>query len=199
MGHRPGVAPFITHLWNITMSAQVNVGVSHGSVREITESIYWLTTDLTSGKNLEKWGQNGSFGLRKVWGGGKWSEWLLRRQRPRCPGSDSTLYIRCPPPKLPIQFHPHGGISSAAPSLIYPSIHLSLPQQMEKITGNNATTNSPPAPPPHLVISHSNLTSSEVGPSGGRRSTRITQRMWQAAAFFGAREIPHSADVGFAL
>lgn len=64
----------------------------------------------------------------------KWSKWLLRRQRPCCLGSDSTLYIRCPPPpppslpsELTIQFHPHERISSTAPSLIYSSIHLSLP------------------------------------------------------------------------
>lgn len=56
------------------------------------------------------------------------------------------------PSELPIQFHPHKGISSTAPSLIYPSIHLSLPQQMGKITCNNATTNCPRSPPPQSYI-----------------------------------------------
>lgn len=137
----------------------------------------------------------GKEGMRRK----KWSEWLLRRQRPCCPGSDSTLYIRCPPPSLPsellIQFHPHEGISSTAPSLIYPSIHLSLPQQMGKITRNNATTNSPPSL--LLAILHSNLTSSEVGPSGGKRYVWITQRM--RAVGFWCQRIGHSADVGFGV
>lgn len=103
------------------------------------------------------------------------------------------------PPSLPsellIQFHPHEGISSTAPSLIYPSIHLSLPQQMGKITRNNATTNSPPSL--LLAILHSNLTSSEVGPSGGKRYDWITQRM--RAVGFWCQRIGHSADVGFGV
>lgn len=99
------------------------------------------------------------------------------------------------PSELPIQFHPHEGISSTAPSLIYPSIHLSLPQQMEKITRNNATTNSPPSLLPAIL--HSNLTSSEVGPSGGKRYVWIAKRM-QVAGFWGQR-IPYSADVGFGV
>lgn len=155
----------------------------------------WTRCGKKSGKVRAGRCVHGKEGMRRK----KWSEWLLRRQRPCCPGPDSTLYIRCPPPSLPsellIQFHPHEGISSTAPSLIYPSIHLSLPQQMGKITRNNATTNSPPSL--LLAILHSNLTSSEVGPSGGKRYVWITQRM--RAVGFWCQRIGHSADVGFGV
>lgn len=71
----------------------------------------------------------------------------MRRQRPRCLGPDSTLYIRCPHPSLqaPHPIPPRQGNfppTTTHPSSIYPSIHLSFPQQMEIITHNNTTSNS---------------------------------------------------------
>lgn len=150
-------------------------------------------------KNVEKWGQDAAFVERKEWGerSGASDYWEDKGPAVQALTAPSTSGV--PPQSLPsellIQFHPHEGISSTAPLLIYPSIHLSLPQQMGKITRNNATTNSPPSL--LLAILHSNLTSSEVGPSGGKRYVWITQRM-QVVGFWCQR-IGHSADVGFGV
>lgn len=82
----------------------------------------------------------------------------MRRQRPRCLGPDSTLYIRCPPNPSLQAHHPipsrQGNflLPTTRPSSIYPSIHLAFPQQMEIITHNN--NNQQFADPPF-----SNLTS----------------------------------------
>lgn len=99
-----------------------------------------------------------------------------------------------PPSELPIQFHPHEGISSTAPSLIYPSIHLSLPQQMGKITRNSATTNSPASlPRSHIQIS----APLKSVPAMGNRYVWITQRLQVAASW--CQRVQNSADVGFGV
>lgn len=98
------------------------------------------------------------FSGRKEWGRKEVKRVIIEKTKALLSGLWQHPLHQVPPPslpsELPIQFHPHKGISSTAPSLIYPSIRLSLPQQMGKITCNNATTNSPwsPPPPPNLTF-----------------------------------------------
>jgi len=97
-------------------------------------------------KNWMNKRQNGSLERRN--GRKRYSKWLLRRQRPRCLGPDSTLYIRCPHPsphpwaRSPIPLRPGNFLfCTTLPSSIYSTIHLSFHLQMEIITQNNTTTN----------------------------------------------------------
>lgn len=95
--------------------------------------IDWRLISLQEKNKLERWGQNGSIreeGMRKKRSGASdyWEDkgpavWALT--------APSTSGVPPNPPSLPseltIQFHPHERISSTVPSLIYSSIHLSLP------------------------------------------------------------------------
>lgn len=116
----------------------------------------------------------------------------------------STSGAPIPPYKLTIQFHPDKGISSSTSS-IYPSIHLSFPQQMEIITHNNTTTNS------SLSLlsptSHPNLSSPGWRAFWSDLSSRsqwwkeirlnhaknATGRFWCGLAILSAKQIPRSA------
>lgn len=168
----------------------MSFGLSQGSIKEIRrpESIHWLTIDITSGKN---WNSEGRMVLsgRKEWGRKEVERVIIEKTKALLSGLwQHPLHQVSPPPslpsELPIQFHPHGGISSTAPSLIYPSIHLSLPQQMGKITPNNATTNSPPSsPPPSYIQISAPLKSVPVVEKDTSES--LKECKWR---FFGARE-----------
>lgn len=141
---------------NVTYVSSGWGGLPHGPIKEIRwpEMIHWLIIDITSGKNWNSEGRmllSGRKEALKEWGRKEVERVIIEKtkallsrlwQHPLHQVSPPSL-----PSELPIQFHPHKGISSTASSLIYPSIHLSLPQQMGKITRNNATTNSPPSPP----------------------------------------------------
>lgn len=76
-------------------------------------------------------------------------------------------------------------LPTTQPSSIYPSIHLSFPQQMEIITHNNTTTNNFTVPPFfHLASKYQILGMTALliralksVPMGGKRYVWITQRM----------------------
>lgn len=92
-------------------------------------------------------------------------------------------------------------LPTTRPSSIYPSIHLSFPQQMKIITHNNTTTNKFAVPPflqPHIQISAlqdggSFDQTSQVGPDGWKEirlnhAKNVTGRFWCGLAILSASE-----------
>lgn len=125
-------------------------------------------------------------------GKGGYGKWLLRRQRPCCLRSDSSLYIRCPPSLPPRSSSNSIPTREFPPPHHPPIIHLSLHSSLFPPTNGNDNTQQPTVHclsflQPHIQISATqgdgsfNQTS-QVSPSGGKRYVWITQRM-QLAGF----------------
>lgn len=107
--------------------AQVDVGLSHGPIREIKgpKMIHWLTIDITLEKTLEQWGQNSSFregGMRKKRSGAS-DYWEDKGPAVRPLTAASTSGV---PPHVPPLWASHP-IPSTRGNFLHSSItHLSL-------------------------------------------------------------------------
>lgn len=108
--------------------------------------------------------------------GGRYSKWLLRRQRPCCLRPDSSLYIRCPPSLPPRS--PSNSIHTGEfpPPLVHLSLHSSL--LSPPTNGNNNTQQcnnqqftGPSLLQPPIQTLRLDLLSraSSVGPSSGKK------------------------------
>lgn len=130
----------------------------------------------------------------------------MRRQRPRCLGPDSTLYIRCPPSLPPSS--PSNSIQTREfpPPHQPPVIHLSLHSSLFSPTNENNNTQQhnnqqvrrPSFLRPHIQISAleddgSFDQTSQVGPNGWKEirlnhAKNVTGRFWCGLAILSASE-----------
>lgn len=106
-----------------------------GQLRKSGDLNWFIDWRLISLQEKKNWNGEGRMVLsgRKEWGRKEVEQVIIEKTKALLSGLwQHPLHQVSPPPpplpsELPIQFHPHERISSTAPSLIYSSIHLSLP------------------------------------------------------------------------